>query len=71
MSEKIKFTPIDISHISVDYLLTKIDRYGSANFKVDNKVEFAEEWKVILEVRNNMFPKDSQILVKDLDLDKK
>ena len=70
--EYTKYLPaIDINRISVDYLLTKIDRYGSENFKVDNKVEFAEEWKVILEVRNNMFPKDSQILVKDLDLDKK
>jgi Predicted membrane protein len=59
---------IDINLITVNYLFTKIDRYGSENFKVDNKFEFSEEWKVILESRNNMFPKDSNLIVKDLEI---
>jgi len=59
---------IDIDLITISYLFTKIDRYGSENFKVDNKSEFSEEWKVILESRINMFPKDKDLLVRDLDI---
>jgi len=59
---------IDINLITVNYLFTKIDRYGSENFKVDNKFEFSDEWKVILESRSNMFPKDSSLIIKDLEI---
>ena len=59
---------IDIDLITISYLFTKIDRYGSENFKVDNKSEFSEEWKVILESRINMFPKDRDLLIRNLDI---
>ncbi|MDL2323392.1 YihY/virulence factor BrkB family protein [Bacteroidales bacterium OttesenSCG-928-A17] len=59
---------VDINMITIAYLFTKIDRYGSENFKVDNKKEFSEEWEAILESRKDMFPEDKNILLKDLNI---
>lgn len=58
----------DINNITVEYLFTKIDRYGSENFKIDNKVEFGAEWKVILDSRMDMFPPEKNVLLKDLKI---
>lgn len=61
---------LDINQITVDYLFSKVDRYGSENFKVDNKEEFKDEWRVILESRKDMFPLDKNVLLKDLKIEK-
>jgi membrane protein len=60
---------IDINQISVEYLLNKVDRYGSENFKVDNKEEFHSEWEVILQTRMDMYVNNRDLLVKDLQKD--
>jgi membrane protein len=58
---------VDINQISTSYLFDKIDRYGSENFKVDNKDVFNAAWNTILSSRIDMFPKDKNILLKDLN----
>ncbi|MDH8700680.1 membrane protein [Dysgonomonadaceae bacterium PH5-43] len=57
---------IDINQITVSYLFEKIDRYGSENFKVDNKKQFLPEWETILNSRLDTFEKNKDLLVKDL-----
>ncbi|MCC8144892.1 MAG: YihY/virulence factor BrkB family protein [Bacteroidales bacterium] len=57
---------MDINHITVAYLFDKIDRYGSENFKVDNKHQFLQEWETTLDSRINMFKDNRDLLVKDL-----
>lgn len=57
---------IDINHITVAYLFDKIDRYGSENFKVDNKHKFLPEWEAIMQSRTNMYNENKNLLVKDL-----
>lgn len=57
---------IDINHITLEYLFSKIDRYGSENFKVENHGEFRTEWEIILQSRIDMFPENKNILLKDL-----
>lgn len=57
---------IDINKISVDYLFNKIDLSGSEDFMIDIKDEFKSEWETILEIRNMIRDKESNILLKDL-----
>ncbi|MDR0864603.1 MAG: YihY/virulence factor BrkB family protein, partial [Candidatus Symbiothrix sp.] len=57
---------LDINHITVAYLFSKVDQYGSENFKVDNKHEFLPEWETILQSRIDMFKNNKELLVKDL-----
>lgn len=57
---------IDINHLTVAFLFDKIDRYGSENFKVDNKHAFFSEWETIIQSRTNMFREDKLLLIKDI-----
>ncbi len=57
---------IDINQISVGYLLTKMDEYGSENFKIDTKGLFNHEWEAILKTRQDMIVSNNKILLKDL-----
>ncbi len=57
---------MDINQISVGYLLSKIDEYGSENFKIDTTDLFNHEWKAILKTRQDMIVSNSKILLKDL-----
>ncbi|MDR3340625.1 MAG: YihY/virulence factor BrkB family protein [Candidatus Symbiothrix sp.] len=57
---------IDINQITLEYLFTKTDRYGSENFKVDNHERFHSEWEVILQSRIDIFANNRDILIKDL-----
>jgi membrane protein len=57
---------IDINQITLEYFFSKIDRQGSENFKVDNKHRFYPEWEAILQSRENMFLKNKNMLVKDI-----
>lgn len=57
---------MDINKLSVSYLLTKMDEFGSENFKIDTSVLFSKEWKTLLKTRNDMIQANSHILLKDL-----
>ncbi|MDR1403918.1 MAG: YihY/virulence factor BrkB family protein [Tannerellaceae bacterium] len=57
---------IDIHKISVGFLLSKMDEYGSENFKVDTTSLFNSEWQAILKTRRDMIATNSKILLKDL-----
>jgi membrane protein len=57
---------IDINHISVGYLLTKIDEYGSESFKIDTTHRFHSEWQAILKTRQDLTLPNNNIMLKDL-----
>jgi membrane protein len=57
---------IDINKISVGFLLSKMDEYGSENFKVDTTGLFNNEWQAILKTRQDMLATNSKLLLKDL-----
>ena len=57
---------MDINKITVGYLYDRLDREGSENFKVDYHRKFRKEWETILKSRENMFPPNENVLVKDL-----
>lgn len=57
---------IDTSRLSVSYLLTKMDEYGSENFKIDTSGLFNKEWKTLLKTRNDMMQANNSVLLKDL-----
>jgi membrane protein len=47
-------------------LLDRLDTYGSEDFKVDKDEEFSEQWKVLLDSREEYYKKASKVLLKDL-----
>jgi membrane protein len=57
---------LDINHITLEYLFDKVDRYGSENFKIDNRHKFHPEWEAILQSRMAMFHNNKDLLVKDI-----
>lgn len=57
---------IDIHQISVSFLFTKLDEYGSENFKIDTSGLFSKEWKALLKTRKDMMHANDHILLKDL-----
>lgn len=66
-SEAIAYQPsIDINQLNVALLLERLDTYGSENFKIDKEEEFNDEWKILLESREEYYKKASTVLLKDL-----
>ena len=57
---------VDVNLITVSYLLTKMDEYGSENFKIDTSRLFNKEWHTLLKTREDMIKANSNILLKDL-----
>ena len=57
---------IDVNKITVSYLLTRMDEYGSENFKIDTSKLFSKEWKALLKTREDMIKANDNILLKDL-----
>lgn len=57
---------IDINKISISYLFTRVDEYGSENFKIDTTALFKKEWKALLKFREDMIRAGENILLKDL-----
>ncbi len=57
---------IDVNKITVSYLLTRMDEYGSENFKIDTSQLFCKEWKALLKTREDMIKANNNILLKDL-----
>lgn len=57
---------LDINQISVSFLFSKLDEYGSENFKIDTSGLFSKEWKALLKTRKDMMQPNEHILLKDL-----
>ena len=57
---------IDVNKISVSFLFSKIDEFGSENFKIDTSELFSNEWKTLLKTREDMIKANSNILLEDL-----
>lgn len=57
---------VDINRITVSYLFTKMDEYGSENFKIDTVDLFRDEWQALLKTREDMIRANDNILLKDL-----
>ncbi|NLC49861.1 MAG: YihY/virulence factor BrkB family protein [Bacteroidales bacterium] len=56
----------DINLMSVKLLMSKIDTYGSENFRVDKDVKFRSHWDALMLSRKSFYnPEDDQLL-KDL-----
>ncbi|MDR0962295.1 MAG: YihY/virulence factor BrkB family protein [Mediterranea sp.] len=66
-SEDISFQPsIDIGKLNVALLLDRLDTHGSEDFKIDTEKEFGEEWKVLLDAKEEYYKSAGNILLKDL-----
>ena len=66
-SEDIAYQPsIDINQLNVALLLERLDTYGSENFKIDKEEEFNDEWRILVESREEYYKKASKVLLKDL-----
>lgn len=66
-SADIAYQPsMDINQLNVAILLDRLDSYGSENFKIDREEEFSEEWKILVESREEYYKKASKVLLKDL-----
>lgn len=66
-SEDITYQPsMDINKLTLSVLLQKLDCDGSEEFKVDRDEEFQDEWKTIIQIREEYYSKASTILLKDL-----
>ncbi len=57
---------VDVNKITVSYLLTRMDKYGSENFKIDTNQLFNKEWEILLKTREDMIKANDHILLKDL-----
>lgn len=57
---------VDIHIISMDYIMKKIDEYGSEDFLIDSEKEFKPHWKALIESRKTMYENGKNILLKDL-----
>ena len=56
----------DINLMSVSLLMSKIDAYGSENFKVDKDVKFRSHWDALMRSRKSFYHLESDSLLKDL-----
>lgn len=56
----------DINLMSVKLLMSKIDTYGSENFKVDKDVKFSSHWNALMCSRKSFYNVDEDQLLKDL-----
>ena len=66
-SEDITYQPsIDINQLNVAVLLDRLDTYGSEDFKIDRDNEFRDEWKILLDIKQDYYKNASNILLKDL-----
>ena len=57
---------LDINKISVAFLLDKIDKKGSEDFKINTVQVFNKEWQILLQTRESIRKAYSDSLVKDL-----
>ncbi len=66
-SSEIHYLPaFDINKMNVALLFEKMDTLGSENFKIDKEEEFNDEWRILLNSKNDYYKRTSKILLKDL-----
>jgi membrane protein len=57
---------VDINQITLSYFFNKIDRFGSENFTIDIEGKVKSIWDKTLEIREMIYRKESNILLKDI-----
>jgi membrane protein len=57
---------VDISLISVNYLMARLDKKGSEDFMIDMQGEFHEHWKALVNTRMSMYESHGDLLLKDI-----
>ena len=57
---------MDLNQLNVAVVLDRLDTYGSENFKFDNEVELSDEWRILVESREEYYKKASKVLLKEL-----
>ncbi len=66
-TQEIGFLPsVDINQLNVATLLDRIDTFGSENFKIDTKKEYGQQWRVLIEAREEYYRNAGKVLLKDL-----
>jgi len=56
----------DINLMTVNWLMTKLDKHGSEDFMIDMDGDFKEHWAALVNSRMSMYESDGDLLVKDL-----
>ena len=65
--EVMAFQPaFDINLMSVKLLMSKIDTYGSENFRIDKDIEFSSHWVALMRSRESFYNDKDDQLLKDL-----
>ncbi len=65
--EVMAFQPaFDINLMSVKLLMSKIDTYGSENFRIDKEIEFSSHWDALMRSRESFYSDGGDQLLKDL-----
>ena len=64
---EVAFQPaVDIQLISVNYLMSKLDKSGSEDFMIDTQVVFHKHWKALVDNRMYIYESSKDVLLKDL-----
>jgi membrane protein len=57
---------LDINHLSVNYLMSRLDKRGSEDFNIEMEGDFQEHWDALIEQRKRMYEGKDDVLLKDL-----
>jgi membrane protein len=57
---------IDINLITVNGLMSKLDKRGSEDFMIDMEGDFREHWEALVNSRMSMYDTEKDQLIKDL-----
>jgi len=57
---------VDINLITVNGLMSKLDKHGSEDFMIDMEGDFSEHWAALVNSRMSMYESGGDLLVKDL-----
>src|SRR5690554_3155555 len=64
---EVAFQPaVDIQLITVNYLMSKLDKNGSEDFMIDTQGTFRKHWKALVDNRMYIYESDKDVLLKDL-----
>ncbi|MCP9611280.1 YihY/virulence factor BrkB family protein [Coprobacter tertius] len=59
---------MDINLISAGLVLSRLDKLGSENFKINEEIEYKGQWETLLRSREQMYHTADEVLLKDLDV---
>ena len=57
---------LDINLLSVNYLMSRLDKQGSEDFMIEMKGDFQEHWAALIDTRKRMYEGKDDVLLKDL-----